>query len=74
VTLRLDPDQIGDLRTLLDETLGDLSHEIADTDNWEYRVALRQRRDRLRKLRDQVVTLGEHVEEDTPADDQAGPV
>jgi hypothetical protein len=40
-----------ELRDLLDGTLGDLSSEIADTDNPAYRVALKERRDRLKGLR-----------------------
>lgn len=40
-----------ELRDLLDGTLGDLSSEIADTDNPSYRAALRRRRERLERVR-----------------------
>ena len=41
----------GELRDLLDSALGDLSHEIADTDNAGYRALLKRRRERLREVR-----------------------
>ena len=40
--------QCAELQRLLEGTLGDLSTEIADTDNAEYREGLRERRDRAR--------------------------
>jgi len=36
--------QVEELRLLLDGALAELSHEIADTDNPEYREVLRERR------------------------------
>jgi len=36
--------QCAELQLLLESSLGDLSTEIADTDNAEYREGLRQRR------------------------------
>jgi hypothetical protein len=42
--LELTDDQAKDLTDLLRATLGDLSMEIADTDNASYREALRARR------------------------------
>ena len=36
--------QCAELQDLLESSLGDLSTEIADTDNAEYREGLRQRR------------------------------
>ena len=36
--------QCAELQRLLESTLGDLSTEIADTDNAEYREGLRERR------------------------------
>jgi hypothetical protein len=38
---------VEELRSLLDATLGDLSSEIAATDNPEYRQLLKDRRERL---------------------------
>jgi hypothetical protein len=70
--LILDPGQTDDLRSLLDEALGDMSCEIADTDNWEYRIVLRQRRDRLRKLHQQLGAQASTL--DTPADAQSDAV
>ena len=49
--LTLDEGQAEELRTVLDGALGDLSSEIADTDNPGYRAALRERRDRLQQVR-----------------------
>ena len=51
MNLELNDDEVDELRTLLDGVLGDLSHEIADTDNAKYRVGLRQRRDLLAAVR-----------------------
>jgi hypothetical protein len=51
VDLQLSDDQAQELRTLLDGALGDLSHEIAATDNAEYRLRLRERRDLLTAIR-----------------------
>jgi len=49
--LRLTDDEATELRDLLDGSLGDLSSEIADTDNPSYRLALKQRRVHLRAVR-----------------------
>jgi hypothetical protein len=51
VDLQLSDDQAHELGTLLDGVLGDLSHEIAATDNAEYRLRLRERRDLLTAIR-----------------------
>lgn len=45
--LQLSDDQAAELHDLLNEVLGDLSHEIAATDNAHYRALLRQRVERL---------------------------
>jgi hypothetical protein len=50
-----------ELRDLLDGSLGDLSSEIADTDNPSYRLALKERRDRLRSVRDKLAGVGQAV-------------
>ena len=42
--LSLTVDEADALRLLLDEALGDLSFEIADTENPDYRARLRDRR------------------------------
>ena len=52
--LDLDDQHADELRTLLDGALGDLSHEIADTDNASYRELLRARRDRLQHIRSEL--------------------
>jgi hypothetical protein len=44
--------QVDALRTLLDEALGDLSTEIADTENPKFRASLDRRRSSLRELRE----------------------
>jgi hypothetical protein len=43
--------EAAELRDLLDGALGDLSSEIADTDNPGYRLALKGRRTRLQTVR-----------------------
>jgi len=48
-----------ELRDLLDGSLGDLSSEIADTDNPNYRLALKERRTRLQAIRAQFDSVGE---------------
>lgn len=48
----LHDDDLEELRVLLEDALGELSHEIADTDNALYRGKLRQRRERLERVGD----------------------
>ena len=43
--IELTEEQCGEMQRLLEEYLGDLSTEIADTDNAQYREGLRHRRD-----------------------------
>jgi hypothetical protein len=43
--------EAAELRDLLDGALGDLSSEIADTDNPGYRLLLKERRTRLQTVR-----------------------
>jgi len=50
-----------ELRELLDGSLGDLSSEIADTDNPNYRLALKERRTRLQAVRAQIEASGQAV-------------
>jgi len=52
--VRLEESQAAVLAEVLDEILGDMSAEIADTDNAEYRAALNRRRDDLRAIREQL--------------------
>ncbi len=47
-----------ELRDLLDGSLGDLSSEIADTDNPGYRLALKERRTRLQSVRARLDAAG----------------
>jgi hypothetical protein len=42
--IELDEEQCSELQGLLESSLGDMSSEIADTDNPEYRAGLRERR------------------------------
>jgi hypothetical protein len=42
--LELTDEQASELELLLDDVLGELSHEIADTDNPQFRQRLRDRR------------------------------
>jgi hypothetical protein len=44
MVLELSETQCAELQKLLEGALGDLSSEIADTDNAEYRQGLRERR------------------------------
>ncbi len=53
--------EASELSDLLDGVLGDLSSEIADTDNPSYRVALKERRERLRSVRDKLAAVGQRV-------------
>ena len=56
--LTLTDTEATELRDLIDGSLGDLSSEIADTDNPSYRLALKERRDRLRSVRDKLAAVG----------------
>ncbi len=49
--LELTAEQVGLLGEVLDETIRDLSPEIADTDNPEYRRQLKERREQLLAIR-----------------------
>jgi len=55
--LTLTEDEAIELRDLLDGSLGDLSTEIADTDNPGYRVGLKSRRVHLQAMRAQLEGL-----------------
>lgn len=48
--ISLTDDEAGELKELLEQTLGDLSPEIADTDNVDYRRMLRNRRELLESV------------------------
>ncbi len=52
--LTLTEDEATELRDLLDGSLGDLSNEIAATDNPSYRVGLKTRRVHLQAVRAQL--------------------
>jgi len=56
--LTLTESEATELRDLLDGSLGDLSSEIADTDNPTYRLALKERRVRLQAVRAQLAAVG----------------
>lgn len=53
-TVRLEAGELDELRVLLDGSLGDLSQEIAATDNAGYRKRLLARREALRRVRAQL--------------------
>jgi Rv2632c-like len=63
VKMRLDltPDQASEMEWLLKQTLGDMSHEIAATDNARYRAQLVDRRNSLRAVADEL-----HARHDGP--------
>jgi hypothetical protein len=48
--IELNEGQCAELQRLLESTLGDLSTEIAGTDNAEYRQGLRERRSLLEEV------------------------
>jgi hypothetical protein len=54
--LTLTRDQASDLAEILAETLRDMSHEIAATDNAHYRAGLLDRRRRIRTIEEMVRT------------------
>ena len=56
--LTLTDGEATELRDLLDGSLGDLSSEIADTDNPSYRLALKERRTRLQAVRARLDSAG----------------
>ena len=56
--LQLTESEATELRDLLDGSLGDLSSEIADTDNPSYRLALKERRTRLQAVRARLEGVG----------------
>jgi hypothetical protein len=52
--LELSTEDVVELTTVLDNTIRNLSPEIADTDDPDYRAMLRQRRERLRAIREKL--------------------
>jgi transposase len=54
--LKLEDDEVVELRRLLTEALSDLGSEIADTDNANFRRTLRARRELLKGVRDKLVS------------------
>ena len=50
----LDDEQASELRKLLTATMGELSSEIADTDNPAFKRSLRERRHQLRTIAQQL--------------------
>lgn len=48
--IQLSAEQVMELASVLDAALRDLSHEIAATDNADYRKMLRQRRELLKSI------------------------
>ena len=57
-TLELNADELELLCDVLDSTIGDLSPEIADTDNPSYRRNLKARRQSLRDIRARLTPAG----------------
>jgi len=57
--LTLNEAEANELRTLLDGSLGDLSSEIADTDNPSFRLTLKERRTHLQAVRALLGPAGE---------------
>ena len=58
VSLKLTAEEATSLRELLDGALRDMSMEIADTDNPEFRKGLRDTRDHLQRV---LAALQEHT-------------
>jgi hypothetical protein len=52
--LQLDEKQVSELHALLTHALGELSSEIADTDNPAFQRMLRDRRDQLQAILQQI--------------------
>lgn len=52
--LEIDDEQVDALRSLLDATVRQMSHEIADTDTPSYKTMLRHRREALQRTLDAV--------------------
>ncbi len=63
--IELTEEQVSDLRRLLQTSLGDLSTEIADTDNAGYRQGLRDLRTSLEGV---LAQLGAEATGDGPSD------
>jgi hypothetical protein len=60
--LHLEDDQIGELHNLLLQALGELSSEIADTDNPSFLRDLRERRRRLQSIAQQLAPHAKGME------------
>jgi acetolactate synthase small subunit len=54
MNLQIEPDQADLLRDILDSVYRDVRYEVADTNNSEYKVRLREREHKIRALLDLV--------------------
>jgi hypothetical protein len=57
INLELTEEQAAELKSLLDGSLGDMSVEIADTDNPRFRASLMQRRQQLTEVAGRLTRL-----------------
>jgi hypothetical protein len=60
--LDLTGDEIDELRHVLESYLSDLRMEIADTDSFDFRAMLKQRKQVITKVLDALPTVGESTE------------
>lgn len=55
MNVELDDEEAEELRAVLDGVLGELSTEIADTDNAAFRASLNRRRDLIRGVHERLL-------------------
>lgn len=67
INLVLTDEQAAELKSLLDGSLGDMSVEIADTDNSRFRASLMQRRQQLTEVAGRLTRLIDEGETSTSA-------
>lgn len=62
ITLEINEEEKITLKNLLENCLADLRMEIIQTDNYNYKIMLKKRKEILLKLQKSIISAGEQME------------
>jgi len=62
ITIEMNEEERSTLKNLLENCLADLRMEIIQTDNYNYKIMLKKRKDILLKLQKSIILAGEQTE------------
>jgi len=62
ITIEINEEERLTLKNLLENCLADLRMEIIQTDNYNYKIMLKKRKDILLKLQKSIISAGEQTE------------